>query len=80
MKANKWIFKAEPWGDRWFPNGETEDKSDEVWCDGCCIADKHLADMIANNMHASFKKGWEEAMKYVATQLQNKCDVTWERE
>ena len=65
------VFLAENSGDGgWHPIGyiteDGEDK-DEIWCDGCCIKDKHLADMIALNMKVAFVQG----AKYMKEKMGN---------
>lgn len=62
MSDTEPVFKAEPHGkDRFVPLGYVD--GEEVWCDGCCIADKVLAERIALNMQAAFKAGVAYATK-----------------
>lgn len=60
-------FAAEEHGDRWMPLGRNE-QGDEVWCDGCCIADKYLAERIAANMDVAYRKGLEDAARDLVQQ------------
>lgn len=52
---------------RWMPLGRN-DLGDEVWCDGCCIKDKRLAERIAANMEAAYKQGLEDAARDIVQQ------------
>ena len=63
----KFTFKAEDHAGRWFPLGRN-DKGDEVWCDGCCIEDKNLADRIAANMEAAYQQGLKDAARDIVQQ------------
>lgn len=58
----KYIFKAEDHVGSWMPLGRN-DSGDEVWCDGCCVKDKRLAERIAANMEAAYEKGLEDAAR-----------------
>lgn len=53
-------FEAIPWDDRWFPCGLAAN-GDDVFVDGCVIADKKLAERIAMNMEAAYNQGVEDA-------------------
>lgn len=55
-------FAAEEHVGSWMPLGRNE-QGDEVWCDGCCIKDKHLAERIAANMEAAYNQGLEDAAR-----------------
>lgn len=56
-------FTAQPHGEgQWFPIGKNGE-GDEVWCDGCIVKDKHLADRIVANMDAAYRAGLEVAVK-----------------
>ena len=55
-------FAAEEHAGDWMPLGRNE-QGDEVWCDGCCVADKRLADRIAANMEAAYNRGLEDAAR-----------------
>lgn len=63
----KFTFKAHKHGDRWVPMG-TNKNDDEVWCDGCCIDDKQLADRIAANMKAAYEQGLTDAARAMVQQ------------
>lgn len=59
-----WVFSVLPVGDRWLPCGKGPN-GEEVWCDGCCVPDKRLAQMVANNMNIAFETGWNAAMSAI---------------
>ena len=60
-----WTFSVSPMhGDKWHPSG-VSNEGNEIWCDGCCIPNKRLAQMIALNMHVAFTEGWDAAMKHI---------------
>lgn len=58
----RFTFAAIPWDDRWFPIGLAEN-GDDVFVDGCVIADKELAERIAMNMEAAYNQGIEDASR-----------------
>jgi hypothetical protein len=62
-----YTFKAEEHVGRWMPIGRNE-QGEEVWCDGCCVEDKHLAKRIAANMAAAYKQGLEDAARDIVQQ------------
>lgn len=69
-----WVFSVSPIDTRWHPSGEGPN-GEEVWCDGCCVSDKRLAQMIANNMGAAFEAGWKAAMQSVQAAIRKKVPL-----
>ena len=67
--ARDWVFSVSPVDTRWHPSGKGPN-GEEVWCDGCCVTNKWLAQMIANNMGASFEAGWKAATQAAQAALQ----------